>query len=762
MPNDQFHQFFSADQPITERDRDELGRASFADAIGRAIVGWTHHDSLVIALYGPWGIGKSSIKNMVVEALKPAHKSSQAIIAEFNPWQFANRDQLLGAFFDQVGVAIGRGDVASKKKRDTLLKKWQRYGAYLTATSSAFNLLRTLGVAAVIVGAVVIGVGRAWPVAEIVGAVLGGLGSVFALSSRVAGAVAEYLRIGVEVGKQTIDEVKSDLGRDLRALEQPLVVMIDDVDRLTPAETIELLQIIKANVDLPNVIFFILCDRAVVTKHIQEMLKVDGDDFLEKIVQIGFDVPSIERTRMLKVLTNGLDQILSADPSIEQTFDQNRWANLFIGGIDRYFKNLRDVNRFLGTLAFHVSLFRGDLAFQVNVVDLIALETLRVFEPNFYAALPAMKSHLTNAPRFESRSQEQKDAVLALQSLMDPKSQAAATQIIKELFPPAEWAFGGPTYSHDSGELWVRNLRVCADEMFDRYFHLTIPEGDISQDVIVRILGTDDRRALRLMFEAFVAARKIDQILDRLEAYKTTISPDRAVAFITALFDISDQVSDDMVGMFSMAPGMHLTRIVLWCLKSDDDKSHRDDTALEAIAATEGLYGPVRFVQLDEPDEKKADQREPVLSEVARAKAKDILLPRLKAAAASGRLLSTPHGIRLLYAWYHWEGVAEPQKLLTELAQTPAGAIQVLSLFLQKSTRQGAGDRIPRIGWFIQLENLEMFVSPDEVQRQLAGLEPSQLDELGRRAVRAFENVMSDRAKGRTGDRAFFSEDDED
>jgi predicted KAP-like P-loop ATPase len=53
---------FSADRSITSCSEDLLGRSGFAKSIAAAIKGWTGNDSLVIALYGSWGSGKTSIK----------------------------------------------------------------------------------------------------------------------------------------------------------------------------------------------------------------------------------------------------------------------------------------------------------------------------------------------------------------------------------------------------------------------------------------------------------------------------------------------------------------------------------------------------------------------------------------------------------------------------------------------------------------------------------------------------------------------------
>src|SRR3990167_2452709 len=118
MKNDKItkHQF-SADRPITSRKEDLLGRSDFTESLASAIKGWTGNDSLVIGLYGPWGSGKSSIKNMVLEVLNEAAKSSKPDVMEFSPWQFSGQDQLLEAFFNEIGIALGHTDDPNSAKR---------------------------------------------------------------------------------------------------------------------------------------------------------------------------------------------------------------------------------------------------------------------------------------------------------------------------------------------------------------------------------------------------------------------------------------------------------------------------------------------------------------------------------------------------------------------------------------------------------------------------------------------------------------------
>src|SRR5690348_17038020 len=111
MPSQGAPHRFSTDRPILSKTEDLLSRSSFAESLASVIRGWTGNDSLGMALYGPWGSGKSSFKNMLLECLRDPHKAVPTIV-EFNPWQWAAQDQLAEAFFREISIALGKKDRA--------------------------------------------------------------------------------------------------------------------------------------------------------------------------------------------------------------------------------------------------------------------------------------------------------------------------------------------------------------------------------------------------------------------------------------------------------------------------------------------------------------------------------------------------------------------------------------------------------------------------------------------------------------------------
>ena len=82
-----------------------LGRKDFATALAKVIDNWSGRDSLVLAIYGPWGSGKSSLKNMVADALTQSKSNTTRL--EFTPWQWAAQDKVFEGFFEELSGKIG-------------------------------------------------------------------------------------------------------------------------------------------------------------------------------------------------------------------------------------------------------------------------------------------------------------------------------------------------------------------------------------------------------------------------------------------------------------------------------------------------------------------------------------------------------------------------------------------------------------------------------------------------------------------------------
>src|SRR6185437_3942004 len=88
----------------------------------------------------------------------------------------------------------------------------------------------------------------------------------------------------------SLAELKQSIAADMATLDRPVIIAIDDIDRLTFSEIREVFQLVKANADFPNLIYLLMFDREVVSRALDSVSAGRGNEFLEKIVQVLFHV----------------------------------------------------------------------------------------------------------------------------------------------------------------------------------------------------------------------------------------------------------------------------------------------------------------------------------------------------------------------------------------------------------------------------------------------------------------------------------------
>lgn len=749
-------EWLSADKPIERREEDMLGRRGFAEELARAVRGWSGQESLIVALYGAWGNGKSSIKNMVLDCLQS--ESPELTTVDFNPWQFANRPTLSEAFFDELGIALGKGDLGSNSLRKSVLARYRRWARRLQGSQDLVQVVANLfGVVLLVLGAAAIS--AAWTRSRVFTFVVAFLllaSGVLALVSRFMSAIIKFSEAGTEIGAKSLSDVKKGIGRDLKKLKTPILLVLDDLDRLTPQETLEVFQLIKANGDFPNLVYLVLCDRSVVERNISRVLNVSGRDYLEKIVQVAFDVPMIDAVRVQNVLFQRLDSLLSPE-AVQSKFSLKRWTSVFLSGLRPYFVTLRDVNRFVSTLAFHFSSFSNGSVFEVNPIDLIVLEVIRLREPDVYKSLQANKDVLTTNGRPEKPLiAGTEKTVASIIELGSQERRERLRELIKHLFPTIEWALGGTHYANELPERWYRDLRVCSAKMFDRYFRLTVSEQELSQAAVQRLLTSrGNRDELRSVLESMNSQDLLDIALEELAVHEDTIQPTEVQMFITAIFDVCDVLPDRSGGLLDLPWCWRVAFLVRNAVEKIESPDARLSALTNAISATDGLFMAVEFVLLmDAPAE--AGGKEPLLSQDQLVKAKESALRKIKNAAASGALALHPKLAILLSLWSKWGKREDVSKYIEELTKTEAGTLQLLRSLVVRSVSYGAGDYTGTERYFMRRVDIETLMPMDALDARVQKLPATdKLTEEDRRAVVAFSKAVERRNTGERDDDPF-------
>ncbi len=644
---------FSTDRPIQRASNDKLNRVKFSTELANSISRWTEKDSLVVAIYGNWGDGKTSVKNMVKEVFEENKKPT---FMEFNPWQWADENHITEAFFKEISNKLNNSSDDSQRKAAAKLLDYAEYLELGNELVDKYKKIVERVLIFAVGGAGMLSLSaneeKRWWLA--LSAFILSICTI-ALEQIIWGLkwLARWKKIGVK-GQKNLEERKSELVVALGEMKTTLVVFIDDIDRLSKNETKTIFRLIKANADFPNIVYLTLFQRDIVEKNLAQDEEYKGSEYLKKIVQVGFSLPKIPIDNIHKILFKELDRLLD-ESGLEKKFEQDRWSELFNDGLSNYFKNLRDVNRFISTFSFHLGTLKSDTTYEVNFIDLVGFEVLRQFEPAVYESMYYAKKLLTGSAsnsRYSRQDAEKKQMEDILNSA-SPENKESVKSIIKVLFPNSQWAWGSNYHSSVGDEEFI-NLRVNHEDRFDRYFSLYLPDEEIKQsefEYALTIVGDEDKFLSFLM--NYYQQGRLNLFIKRFEAFKQQVDKKDAIPFISVMLKIGDILSDKFEGFFFDSPVMHVKRIIYWYFRKHDfNEEEKREAYWQSLSKSTGIYLPI-FLLWEELDKREVDRYpdQYLLTKVDPEKIKQLLIEKLKTNKNSSEFKSSIHLPRMISIW---------------------------------------------------------------------------------------------------------------
>jgi len=725
---------FRPDQPIDSVKDDLLSRSSFAASLADAIQAYTKKNSIVTALYGEWGSGKSSVINMALERL--AHTSEQlpkeqkAIVIRFNPWNYSDQNQLLMQFFRELSVVLKRKDYgADAKKAGEQLETYAEFFKPLALIPDPAGLATVLSIA----------------------------------GYQVVKTVGHAAKKWGELKTKNLKEVRDQLDDLLEKQNRKILIVIDDIDRLSSTEIRQIFQLVKMLGDFPNTVYLLAFDRGVVIRSLQKVQEGPGEDYLEKIVQIPFELPVISKQEVEALLFSQLDELITDIP--EGKWDTTYWGNVYHSGLRHFFGNIRDVTRYINSLRFAFSMVKDE----VSAIDFLAITALQVFEPGVYAGIRDNKDVFAGIFG-ESGSGRDAIAVQAKARCDEVLARAVALnqeqikEFLENIFPKLESMYSNTGYGYDWLASWRLSARVCSPDVFDTFFRLSIPKGELSQKEIETIIGlAGEEQAFSESLTKLKEDGRIVRLLERLEDYTKEVIPlERITPIVRVLMNIGDTFPEGKQGMFETDTPMRILRLFHQLSRRFEEQTKRFEILKDAMLnATDSIYTVVHEVGVlgqqhgkwiskkapPEPEENRT------VNTVQLEELEKIACDKIRAWAEAGRLGEHPHLVSILYSWQRWcpDGSDAVSQFVKTLTVKNDGLIKLIQAFVGKSYSQGMGDYVGRVNWRINLKSVSDFITVDElspkVRTILGSGEFQSLPADSKRALQTFIDTVDGKVK---------------
>lgn len=280
------------DAPLRDGGVADFHFDEFAVTLARLIASSGTETPLTIGINGAWGSGKTSlllrVKNMLDKPADEAGKHRFANVGEkfrkcktvwFDAWKYNSEDQLLVALIRVILETMASGNLGEQFWSKVLDKNYPRYN--VIATLLSFFKFKTTGIE--------------------IGFDIEKYKSETPFANNTA-----FFDFFDEAFEELMARWVHGTGNPKKIDEKKgaLVIFIDDLDRCLPNKVVQTLEALKLFLDKRGCVFVIGADIAVVqgavAKHYEDT-GVTGEsakDYLEKIIQLRFDLPPIVETAM--------------------------------------------------------------------------------------------------------------------------------------------------------------------------------------------------------------------------------------------------------------------------------------------------------------------------------------------------------------------------------------------------------------------------------------------------------------------------------
>lgn len=386
--------------------------------LDKLIVTDTRKHSYALGVTGSWGSGKTTF----LEVLK-SHVKGRAEIVIFNPWICRTPEQVTLDFFASLRHQLSPNYRISKSIKD--------YARALNGIS----LTPFLG-----------------------------------LNLNIHAVQGDSLYVK-----------KKKLSDKLAELPKPVLVFIDDLDRLEREEVFEVLRLIRNTADLSNLIYVVAYDKAYVRQVLEQRNIGNALAYLEKIFPIEVCLPKVEKYLIWDVLQSEICAPGSSDEFVKQLF-QDISIEAYQELILRILNTYRRAKRFARIYMLNMTYINRELQLEFNQVDLFWLILLQIHNPRAYEVLvydPSILLKMVN------------NRWILKEGIIDEvKKDQSNNPHMGEGFWTSEthWLLD---------LLFGRNPKplqqsVCFVENYDKYFALNIPKGKLSINELNNLLEGND------------------------------------------------------------------------------------------------------------------------------------------------------------------------------------------------------------------------------------------------------------------------------
>ena len=675
----------ASDSPIVSPGQDVFGIDPFAKTLAASIEKVDAKDGLVFAINGAWGSGKSSAINLVVHHLGASFEDEGIVVVTFNPWWFSDAEALTISFFQELRASVGKSLPESAREAMASL------GGRLSAAGPLLGSITSL---------------MATPAA---GALVTGASSLLDRITKLDSTVQQEHR-------KLVDALASQPTRFL--------IVIDDIDRLSTDDALQVFKLIKSVGRLPNVIYLLAFDRPLAEAMVSHRFPAEGASYLDKIIQGAFDLPLPEKDDLQSQILQVVQEVMGSPIESKMV----RFMNVFYDVTAPFLKTPRDAVRLSNAIKVSWPAISGE----GDRADFLAIETIRIFLPKVYAQIRSHPEILTDLQqRGEKANVEEYDRIFL--DGLERSDRQVAKRALRRIFPRLDGVWGNMFYS-DTSE-WQRDRLICSSSHFKTYFNFGVVGDGITaaeSDALVSSAGVAGATADALKRYAATNRKKrgtrASLALEELSVRAGDIAEAEVGQFLKDLFSVADEIDTaaDEASGFSIATNPLRIHWLLNNLSERFDISKRTQLLEDAVqsASVGWLMDFAERCKGMSDGVAEGKRSEGMIDGAASSRVMALAVQRVQQAAGDGTLAAMRNLPAVLFWWVRQTNKEEVLAWTNTQLEEDSFVVHFADVTVQESYSHSMGfgdlgDRVGRRHAYVPLESLATIIDIDILQARV-------------------------------------------
>jgi len=465
---------------------------------------------------------------------------------KFNPWRYNDENSLLIQFFEKLSIALDKNIKTGKEKVGDVLKKYAK---------------------------------------------------LLSIDIPIIGNIGDKLEnVGDVMGEIDIETLKIRIETIIKESKTKVVIFIDDIDRLDKNEIHTIFRLVKLTGDFSNTTYILSFDEEMVSSAIGERFAAgnqnSGRNFLEKIIQVPLKIPVAQPDALQQFCFKLVDKALYSNKIELIDTDVRRFVNEFSSNILIKLETPRLAVRYGNTLSFSLPLLNGE----VNLVDLMLVEAIKIFYPNHYEFIKSnpdffIGSYIKDFPTGKDIDKVNllKSHIKKLGEDLTVKQNSCILNLLKELFPRLDQILLDYSYSHGSEDKWFKSKRIASPKYFNRYFTYAVIKGEISDIAFQNFLSeisTLSNEAIISSIKSLIEQSSPENFLYKIRSIEDEFEWEKSTRIAKAISIISEilPLKNDFTFSFGyQAPKGQAAIFIYQLIKKHNNKEEQFKLAKELL-----------------------------------------------------------------------------------------------------------------------------------------------------------------------------------